>query len=73
LHQFWAVHFIAMPKPLKKAKIGKVADINPYSKALDLCVKVTATLSTVESKGKTFHKTTVGDECGTVVLSLALF
>jgi histidine triad (HIT) family protein len=58
------------PKPLKKAKFGKVANIKPDSTGLNLQVKVTGDTKTVENKGKTFNEVIVGDASSSVVLSL---
>lgn len=58
------------PKPLKKAAFGKVSDIKPDSRGLNLKVKVLATPTEVESKGGKFWEVLAGDASGTVMLSL---
>merc|ERR1712217_952365 len=58
------------PAALKKAKFGKVADIKPDSKGLNLSVKITAAPTAVESKSRTFHEVLCGDASASVVLSL---
>jgi len=59
------------PKPLKKAKFGKISAINPDGKGLNLKVKVTEAPKAAESKGKTFHEVLVADASAAVVLSVS--
>lgn len=61
------------PKPLKKAKFAKVKSIRPDTKGTNLKVKVLEEPKKVELKGKEFYEVLVGDETGTVVLSLRDF
>lgn len=58
------------PKPLKKAKFDKVSSLNPDSKGLNLKVKVVEAPEKIDVKGKEFYEVLVGDESGTVVMSL---
>mmetsp|Transcript_22041 Transcript_22041/g.50354 ORF Transcript_22041/g.50354 Transcript_22041/m.50354 type:complete len:273 (+) Transcript_22041:88-906(+) len=61
---------IKPPQPLKKPKYGKISNIKPESKGLNLKVKVVEAPKEVELKGKPFWEVTCGDATGTVVLSL---
>lgn len=58
------------PRPLKKAKFGKISSIKPDSKGLNLHVKVLGTPTEVESKGGKFYEVLCGDASGTIILSL---
>jgi len=56
------------PKPLKKARFGQVAKINPDSTGLNLKMKLVDDPKEVE--GGKFFEVTAGDSSATVVLSL---
>jgi len=58
------------PTPLKKATFGKVTDIKPDSRGLNLKVKVLAEPTEAESRGGKFYEVLCGDASGTVILSL---
>merc|ERR1712232_758365 len=58
------------PRPLRKAKFGKVSALKPDSKGLNLKVTVVGELSEVESKGGKFYEVLCGDTSGTVIVSL---
>jgi histidine triad (HIT) family protein len=58
------------PKPLKKAKFGKVSNILPDSSGLNLKLKVVGDPTVVETKAGKFWEVLCGDPSGTVVVSL---
>lgn len=58
------------PKPLKKAKFGKVTSISPDSAGLNLKLKVVGDAEVVETKAGKFWEVLCGDPSGTVVVSL---
>lgn len=58
------------PKPLKKAKFGKVSNIAPDSSGLNLKLKVVGTPEVVETKAGKFWEVLCGDTSGSVVVSL---
>jgi len=60
------------PKPLKKAKFGKVSGVKPGGKGLNLKVKLVEDVKEVEgAKGQKFLEVKAGDPSGTVVISLS--
>lgn len=61
------------PKPLKKATFAKVGSVRPDTRGANLKVKVLEEPSKVDLKGKEFFEVLVGDETGTVVMSLRDF
>jgi len=58
------------PKPLRKAKFGKLSSINPDSSGLNLKLKVMDDVELVETKAGKFWEVKCGDASGTVVVSL---
>jgi len=58
------------PKPLKKAKFGKISSMNPESSSLNLKLKVVGEIKEVETKVGKFYEVLCGDPSGTVMLSL---
>jgi len=58
------------PKPLKKAKFGKVSNIKPDSSGLNLKLKVVGEPEVVETRVGKFWEVLCGDPSGTIVVSL---
>jgi histidine triad (HIT) family protein len=58
------------PKPLRRAKFGKVSNVDPDSTGLNLKLKVVGAVELVETKAGKFWEVKCGDPSGTVVVSL---
>jgi len=56
-------------RPLRKPKFGKVGKVNPEQKGVNLMVKCTKAASAIEGDAS-IKEATVGDETGTIILSL---
>jgi len=58
------------PKPLRKARFGKISSIDPDSTGMNFNLKVLEEAKVVETKFGTFYEVLCGDSTGSVVVSL---
>lgn len=58
------------PKPLRRAKFGKLSNVQPDSTGLNLKLKVLGDVELVETKAGKFWEVRCGDPSGSVVVSL---